>query len=130
MASTYCTISDIQNIFGIANTLAWSDIENTGSLNSTRNTQAIAVAGDRIDDVARVLNYKIPLADVSGSTPTSVTDIAATIAGIWLYNPRGLQDYDPKSGDYTHRLMLMERWYKEWLEDLRTQRIKIDAVKA
>ena len=124
----YCTKSDIENVFGVENVKTWSDLDNSGSADTTRITQAIAVADDRIDDVARVIDYTVPLANASGSTPDTVKDLSATFAGIWLYEARGSQDYNPQTGEVLHRLEFKRDRSEMVLDNLRTGRIRIDAL--
>lgn len=125
--STYCVQADIENIFGIENVKQWSDIENVGAVNATRITASIAFGSERVDDVARVMSYAIPLASEAGDTPVTVTDLAATLAGIWLYESTGSQDYNPQTGETIHRLEFKRRGAEQTLADIRDQRIRINA---
>jgi len=128
--STYCTKSNIEDVFGIQNVIAWSNLDNTTlTADTDRIARAIAVASERIDDVARVLNYAIPLLTASDATPVTVTDLAATLAGIWLYEARGSQDYNPETGDVVHRLEFKRQRAERTLEELRGQLIMISALK-
>ena len=126
--STYCVQADIENVFGIENVLKWSDIENVGSINATRITQSIAVASERIDDEARVMSYKIPLQDEDDNASVTITDLAATLAGIWLYEARGAQDYNPQTGEVVHRFEFKRQRAEQLLSDIRDQRIRINAL--
>jgi len=126
--STYCVQSDIENAFGVENVLQWSDIENTGSINATRITRCIAVASEKIDDTARVTDKAVPLQNESGTTSVSVVDLAATLAGLWLYEARGAQDYNPQTGEVSHRFEFKRQRSEQMLADIRDQRIRIDAL--
>lgn len=126
--STYCVKADVENVFGIENVKQWSDIENAGSANTTRITQAIAVASERIDDVARTINYTIPLADEDATDSVTITDLTAVLAGLWLYEARGAQDYNPQTGEVTHRFEFKRQRAEQLLADIRDQRIRINAV--
>lgn len=89
--ATYCTQSDIENVFGAVNVRKWSNLDNTDSINAaantTRITAAIAWASQYIDDRLRG-RFSIPL---SGTSLTyRVMDWAAKLAGVWLYEGRGL----------------------------------------
>ena len=126
--STYCVKADVENVFGVENVKQWSDIENAGSANTTRITQAIAVASERIDDVARTINYTIPLADEDATDSVTITDLTAVLAGLWLYEARGAQDYNPQTGEVTHRFEFKRQRAEQLLADIRDQRIRINAV--
>lgn len=126
--STYCTLANIQSIFGTTNVAEWLDMDNDGSADSGRSDRAIAVASDEIDDVARAgMHYSIPLLTAAGATPTTISDLAATLAGLWLYESRGSQDIDPNSGKPYHRLAFKREGALRVLDEIRTGRRRIDA---
>ena len=102
--STYCTQSQVEDVFGIENVKLWSDLDNSGSTDTDRITRAIAVVSERIDDVIRVTNYKVGLLNEDDAISVSVSDLAATLAGIWLYEARGSRDFNTETGEVTHRL--------------------------
>ncbi len=92
---TYITKSDIEAVFGVDNMATWSDLENTqGSTNEDRVDTAIAHAESLVDDRFRHSRYAVPLQGIDGSVPAVVVDWAAKLAGIWLYESRGLRDGD------------------------------------
>ena len=129
MASTYCTQSQIEDVFGVENIQTWSDLDNSGTTDTARIARAIAVVSERIDDVARITNYKIPLADEDAATSASLSDLAATLAGIWLYEARGSQDFNPQTGEVAHRLEFKRQRAEQMLNDIRDQRIRLDAIR-
>lgn len=93
----YCTQSDIENIFGVSNVALWSNLDNTTTTaNATRITAAITYATARINNYMRGGLYAVPL--VVNSDAASVVDVAATIAGIWLYSSRGQLDTNALTG--------------------------------
>jgi hypothetical protein len=86
----YCSLTDIQNVFGISNITLWSNLDNTGNTtDTTRVTAALAYADDEIDNFFRGGPYAVPLVLNSGSAPLTW---AAKLAGIWLYDSRGQLD--------------------------------------
>ena len=127
--STYATKSQLEDVFGVENILLWSDLDNSGSADTDRIARAIAVASERIDDVARTTNYKIPLADEDAATSVSVSDLAATLAGIWLYEARGSQDFNVQTGEMVHRLEFKRQMAYQMLDDIRGQRILLNAIR-
>jgi hypothetical protein len=128
--STYCTRANVEATYGTTNVSQWADLDDTEVANdiTARITRAIAVASEQIDDAARCWHYQIPLADASGSTPTSIEDLAATLAGLWLYEARGSQDFDPNTGMPHHRLAWKRKEAMRALRDIRTGQRKIDAL--
>lgn len=87
----YCVQSDIENIFGVSNVAQWSNLDNTTTTaNPTRITAAITYATSRVNNYMRGGIYAVPL--VINSDAQSVIDVAATIAGVWLYSSRGQLD--------------------------------------
>ncbi len=131
--STYCTEAQIKNVFGTTNVDNWSDLDNDQgtSTMADRVTQAIAVASERIDDAARTMEYRIPLVQTADGTTTPITivDLAATLAGIWLYEARGVMDFDQRSGAPYHRLAFKRSEARRMIQELRTGLIQLDALR-
>jgi len=127
--STYCTQSQVEDVFGVENVAAWSDLSNTDTADTARIARAIAVASERIDDVARTTNYRIPLADEDAATSVTVSDLAAMLAGIWLYEARGSRDFNPQTGEVAHRLEFKRLRAEQVLADIRDGRILLNALK-
>ena len=126
MSSTYCTNADIVNTFGTTNRNQWADLENTAvaATMTARVDWAIGVAGDDIDSVCLTYYTRIPLVDQSGTTPTFIRDLAAILAGIKLYESRGMEDVD-REGHGIHRLAPMRDWAYSVLEQIRRGERKI-----
>lgn len=130
MASTYCVLANIHAAYGTENVTQWSDLDNDAdsAKKAARITAAIAYASEKIDDVARTTNLAIPLANASASTPTTITNLAAILAGLWLYEARGTQDMDARTGTPIHRLAFRKKEAEQTLDDLRAGAIKLDAL--
>ena len=91
----YLSRSDVEAVFGIDNVVAWSNLDNTqAGANEGRIDTAIAYAEAAIDDRFRGGRYRVPIVCSSGGTPKVVVGWAAKLAGIWLYESRGLRDGD------------------------------------
>jgi len=74
---------------------------------TARINRAIEAASAEIDDRFRRSVYVIPFVPVDGAEPavfpTTLVNICATLAGVWLYEARGVQDFDPATGSPVHR---------------------------
>jgi hypothetical protein len=103
----YCDRGDIEDIFGIENVKVWADLDNDHDVVkiAARIVVAIDKATEWIDDHLRDSIYTIPLvAEDGGNLPATVIDMCATRAGVWLYEARGVQDFDSETGTPLHRL--------------------------
>lgn len=123
---SYCTRSDIEALFGKANVAKWADVDNDQDADAIgdRIDQAIAVATARIDDRLRNGPYTLPIA----GSPATLTNLAVQLAGVWLYESRGVQDFSPDTGFPVHRL----RWHSEQAEktlnDLLSGKLRLNAT--
>ena len=121
----YCTYADIESLFGPANISKWADLDNDQNDDTiaARIARAIIVASAQIDDRLRNGPYALP---IIGDLPT-IVNLAAALAGVWLYESRGVQDFSPDSGFPVHRL----RWHREQsertLRELLAGTLRIDA---
>ena len=107
--TVYCDDEDIKSIFGAVNVQQWADIDNDGDAVkiTARIDAAIAWAMSEIDDKLRGGRYTIPF-DYS-AVPSCIMDATATLAGVRLYESRGVKDFDPESGRPVHRL----EWHRK-----------------
>ena len=86
---TYITQSNINNVFGENNVIKWSNLDNDNlTVNSSRVAAAIVWVESYIDSRFRGQRYTIPFSPV----PQEVINWSAALAGIWLYEGRGLSD--------------------------------------
>jgi len=128
--STYCTRAGIEDVFGVENVKVWADLDCDADATKIANriTRAIAVASAQIDDSVRGTPHTLPLADASGTTPTTVADMAAQLAGVWLYESRGVHDFNPQTGQIAHRLAYQRSNVAKWLQAVRAGQVKLDAI--
>lgn len=109
----YAERPDIESIFGASNVETWANLENevSGSTDHVNNriTSALAYAENFIERRLKVGPYAIPLSPVD----SIVTDIAARLAGLWLYEGRGVQDWDQETGRPAHKL----QWHRVYVEE-------------
>jgi len=126
----YATAAGMGLIFGDENLNSWSDLDNDGDAATitARKAQAVLVADAAIEDVARLTGYKIPLVTAAGATPVTVADQANRLAGLYLYEGRGALESNQRTGDPYHRYVFVAIRVRRWLEQLRNNEIKLDAV--
>jgi|ERR1700722_952469 len=97
----YAAQSDIEDIFGVTNVAIWSQLDPTqppGTADVDRIQRALDYADAKIVSFFRNYgNYVTPLAPQNNDV-TLVTRWDATLAGVWLYESRGLRD-DTKDGN-------------------------------
>ena len=103
----YCTRADIEVLFGIANVQQWANLESgdvtdPAVLTAIAARIALAIADGQALVDARLLSgpYEVPFVTV----PRIIAKINARLAGVDLYESRGVQDYDEVSGKPHHRL--------------------------
>ena len=129
-ADACCSRADIEMVYGATNVEQWADLDNDESVTKIANRimRAILIACGTINDAARVLHYRLPLRTAGGVTPTTVVNLCATMAGIWLYEARGLQDLNPQTKVFHHRLAFKRRESRILMENLRIGRRRLDAM--
>lgn len=127
---SYLTRADIESKFGKKNIAVWADLDNDQVENdiAARITAAIAFADESVDNALRFGRYALPITDASGVTPRVIVDIAASMAGVWLYENRGVQDFDPDTGKPQHRLHWQKIDARKTLTHLRMGQIELNAV--
>jgi phage gp36-like protein len=108
----YATRSDIEDVFGEDNVLKWADLDNdqVTSKIAARIATALADVDAYVNDFLRAGPYTVPLT----ATYRTVTRAAATLAGVWLYEARGVQDVNDVTGAPLHKLA----WHKRSAEDI------------
>lgn len=84
----YCTQADLEEDFGTENIKIWSDVEETGSVNTSRITTAIADADMEIDEKLFDLYDRTDLS----ATVRTINRCSRCFAGFNLYTMRGLRD--------------------------------------
>jgi len=127
--SIYCEQSDMELVFGTNAISDWADLDGDATKKASRITEAIAQAGEEIDAVLRTTTYsnQLGIADAAGSTPRMIKNIAAVLAGVWLYDGQGCRDRD-KDGRPFHNLEFRRQWAMDKLEQIRTGQIQLNAV--
>ena len=99
----YAQQSDIEDIFGVTNVAVWSQLDPTqppGTADPNRIQSALDYAGARIVAFFRTQgNYATPLVPLNSAVDL-VTRWAAVLAGVWLYESRGLRDDTKAASKY------------------------------
>lgn len=121
---SYCNRSDIEALFGAVNVKKWADLDNTEveAPITARVATAIEYAQATIDDRLRGGRYTIPLAE---PPPTTVVDTAARLAGFWLYDARGVQDFNEVTGQPISRLLGHYKKAIQTLTDIRRGTVRL-----
>ena len=127
MADPYCLEADVQLIFGDAHVDDWAKMDPADSAPdiTARILRACVVASAWIDDVLRSTSIATPAVDAEGNVPTTIVDLAARLAGLWLYEANGA-DEQGRGGEPYHRMSFMRTDVQARLEAIRTGVIKVD----
>lgn len=127
--STYCTRSDIEETFGVGNVAEWGKLSDSYSDAQvlTRITRAITVASEDIDDTLRAAGIEVPCVDESDATPTTIEQLCADLAGVWLYESRGIDDVG-RDGSPNHRLKTFADRAQTRLDEILSRKRKINII--
>ena len=122
---SYCARADIESVFGVENVKQWADLDNdeVSTKIAARITAAIAYAQAEVDDRLRGGPYTPPLDE---PPPSVITDIAAKLAGVWMYENRGVRDYNPDTGEAEHRLTFQKDDAEKKLREIRVGLRRLD----
>ena len=125
--STYCTKSQIEDIFGATSIADFADIDNDESAVTiaARIARAIAVASEQVDDAMRQSVYTLPLTSSADATPLVIVDIAAKLAGCWLYEARGIENFQ---GQPVNQLATVKETALKDLAEIAAGTRRIDAL--
>jgi len=127
----YCTAQDIYDVFLQTEVDSW--VDPSGVLSSeqraARLERAIAYATAEIDDALRGGPYVLPLTGTSTGSMVTITNIAATLAGVWLYEARGVVDFNPDTGAPNHRLTWKRTEARNVLRDIRSGLRELDCAR-
>lgn len=123
---SYCTRTDIERQFGPSNVSTWSDLENKGNALHVieRVVEAIVYAEEYINGVLLGGPYSVPFIDV----PEIIKRLAATFAGIWLYESRGVTDFDNDTGQPIHRYAYQKQSAKSMLLNIKKGTFRLPGV--
>lgn len=88
----YIDQGDIEDVFGVSNVAAWSQLDATqqDTADTDRIASAIAFAEEDVENRLRESRFAVPLSGTSGTIPRCVVEWCAIKAGVWLYRSRGM----------------------------------------
>lgn len=124
----YAAKTDIEAIFG-DNVTKWANINNDDNVTTIANriAAAIVAATADFDDRIRGGHFMLPITGHDGSTtPAKVTDIVATLAGVWLSDNRGTEDQSPGRGQ--SRMVAYRTWAYKQIEMILSGEIRLYAL--
>lgn len=106
----YTTRAAIEVMFGKKNIAKWADLDEDGADETVaaRITAAIAYADAEIDSRLRDTMYTLPIATRAGGVPAEIADISNRLAAVWLYETRGVFEFDSETERPLHKLI----WHK------------------
>lgn len=121
----YIDQGEIENVFGRENVAKWSNLDNrVEGENASRITAAITFAEDWFDDRLRTYRYTVPL---TGTISQTVKDAIARLAGVWLYEARGVDDVDPETGEPRHKLRIHDQKAERTINRILRGEIRLEA---
>ena len=122
---TYISKADVEALFGTSNVAKWSNLDNDDAqTNEARIDDAIDYAEGLIDDRLRDSKYAVPLVGNSTNALRTIKNVAAQLAGWWLYRARGLRDDD----ETTDKMATHEEDAQGIIDGYLSGRMKLDAV--
>ena len=122
----YISQSDIEAVFGADNVAGWSNLDNAqAAADEARVAAAIAHAEAVVDDRFRGGPYAVPLRG-AGGTPRAVIDWAARLAGIRLWEARGLA----AAGEAGDPMAAMRQGVHAEIDQYLSGRRRLDALPA
>ena len=121
---TYISKSNVDELFHPDNVAIWSNLGNDDAQASqARIDDAIAFAEGLIDDRFRGGKYAVPLVGNSTNALRTIKNVAAQLAGWWLYRARGLRD-DETEAD---KMATHQQEANESIDGYLSGRMKLDA---
>lgn len=102
----YSDRDDVEMIFGATNVAKWADLDNDeddGKIDA-RVEWACEEATDRIDGRLRGGPYEVPFD--GSSVPRTIVTLSARLAGVLLYDGRGVTDEEAEDRVTPHRKLV------------------------
>ena len=126
----YIARTDIETVFGKGNIAKWADLDNEGNTTdiSDRIDAAITWASNEVDSMLRNGPYDLPLACSDGAVPREVVDIVSNLAGVWLYENRGIQDFNAETGQAVHKLQWNRKRAYDTLREIASLKRRINVT--
>lgn len=129
----YITQSDIENEWGTANVIQWSNLDgSTGSVDATRVAAAIDFAEGYVEGRLRTSRYRVPLSFNDTRSQGVMKRIMATLAGEWLGSNRAavVGEVDEAAMEDLSQLRARKLWAERTLSDIMAGTIIVDMASA
>lgn len=95
---SYISQTDVEDIFGQDNVAKWSQLDNDViTADTSRITKSITYAEETVND--RFSNSRWDI--TTGTVSEKVKEWSAKLAGIWLYENRGIRDTNTEGNKFT-----------------------------
>ncbi len=119
--------SNIEDTFGKSNVAKWADLDGNKVEDdiTTHINRSITVIEALVNDTLRHSIIDISVV-ADADMPDTLVEIGATLAGVWLYQSRGVADFNEVTGDPTHRLIWQKRDAEARLRKVQTGEIRVD----
>lgn len=120
----YSVLADLEKQYGSQNISKWADLNGnkSGGEIAARVAWAIEQADAYIDDHLRYGPYAIPFDD---PPPTRIKFMSARMAGVMLYESRGVTDFDA-DGNAQDQLMWQRKTVDKDIREIMSRRIRFD----
>lgn len=114
----YTTREDVEAMFGTNNVVTWATMDNewTDEQVDAHIDNMILQAEAEIDMELVGIGYEVPFTD---PIPTMLVRYATILAALNIYENRGVQDYDERTGKAMHALRYHRDMYNIWITKLR-----------
>lgn len=116
---------EVEDLFGANNVSKWADKDNDESAVKIRRRIRRAIEWATADARMRLTDTGVRLSELRDA-PLVLRDAVSRMAGVWLYETRGLEDTTDDS-DGKHVLMIHKKEAKKFYDGLRSGRYRIDA---
>jgi hypothetical protein len=122
----YAARSDVENLFGATNVQKWSDVDNQGNVSTVANrvNWSLSLASTKLDDLLRGGPYAVPF---TAPFPLSLTDSCARLAGVLLYDSRGIRDMDVDNNPI-HQMQPHRTMVEQWVRAIRAGRLRLNVT--
>lgn len=108
----YANRADVELLYGAANIVIWANLESgdpededVADAIDARIASALADAEADVDDRTRGGPYAVPFPSV----PVCIKRATALLAGVMLYEARGVTDFDSETGKPQHQLQYQKK---------------------
>jgi phage gp36-like protein len=129
LVGRYASSAGMSAKFGVYNILAWAAVDNQADDTQVQASiqDAINKADSLVDSYLAGGPYLVPFAGtpLTGTLPSLVESCANELAGVLLYEARGLVDYNPETGRPEHRLRYIRDRANAELARIKTGRTKL-----